>query len=141
VEPETRYARSGDVSIAYQVTGDGPFDVVLVPAFVSHVELAWQVPGLAAYIERLGSFCRLIRFDKRGTGMSDRVSGAPSLETRMDDVRGVREVGLEVRAGLHSGECELVDGSGIAFTDRGDAELKGIPGAWRLFAVDSVSVA
>jgi pimeloyl-ACP methyl ester carboxylesterase len=87
VEPETRYARSGEVSIAYQVTGGGPFDVVNVPPFVSHVELAWRVPRLAAYYERLGSFSRLIRFDKRGTGMSDRVGGTPSLETRMDDVR------------------------------------------------------
>ena len=87
-QPKTRYARSGDVSIAYQVTGDGPFDVVHVPGFVSHVELAWEVPGMAAFYRRLSSFCRLIRFDKRGTGMSDRVSGVPTLETRMDDVRG-----------------------------------------------------
>ena len=88
MEAETRYARSGDVSISYQVTGDGPFDVVHVPGFVSHVELAWEVPGMAAFYRRLSSFCRLIRFDKRGTGMSDRVSGVPTLETRMDDVRG-----------------------------------------------------
>jgi len=70
---ETRYARSGDVHIAYQVTGDGPFDLVYVPPFVSHVELQWQVPSGVALIERLSSFSRLIRFDKRGTGMSDRV--------------------------------------------------------------------
>lgn len=86
VLPETRYARSGDVSIAYQVTGDGPFDVVHVPPFLSHVELSWQVPGMASFNRRLASFSRLIRLDKRGTGMSDRVSGAPTLETRMDDV-------------------------------------------------------
>jgi pimeloyl-ACP methyl ester carboxylesterase len=87
--PVTRYARSGDVSIAYQVIGDGPFDLVWVPGSVSHVELAWQIPALASFLERLGSFCRLIRFDKRGTGMSDRVSGVANLETRMDDVRAV----------------------------------------------------
>jgi pimeloyl-ACP methyl ester carboxylesterase len=91
VQPETRYARSGDVSIAYQVLGDGPFDLVYIPPFVSHVELAWEVPSLAAYFRRLASFSRLIRFDKRGTGMSDRVSGAPTLETRMDDVRAVMD--------------------------------------------------
>ena len=100
VEAETRYARSGDVSIAYQVTGDGPFDVVHVPGFVSHVELAWEVPGIAALIRRLSSFCRLIRFDKRGTGMSDRVSGVPTLETRMDDVRAVMDAAGSERAAL-----------------------------------------
>ena len=98
--PETRYAQSGDVSIAYQVTGDGPFDVVHVPGFVSHVELAWEVPGIAALIRRLSSFCRLIRFDKRGTGMSDRVSGVPTLETRMDDVRAVMDAAGSERAAL-----------------------------------------
>ena len=91
MEPETRYARSGEVSIAYQVTGDGPFDVVYVTPMASHVELAWTVPSIAAYFRNLASFCRLIRFDKRGTGMSDRVSGVPSLETRMDDVRAVMD--------------------------------------------------
>ena len=91
MEPETRYARSGDVNIAYQVTGDGPFDVVYVPPSISHVELAWAVPALASYFHELEAFCRLIRFDKRGTGMSDAVSGAPSLETRMDDVRAVMD--------------------------------------------------
>ena len=100
MEAETRYARSGDVSIAYQVTGDGAFDVVYVPPFVSHVELAWDVPGVAAFNRRLSSFCRLIRFDKRGTGMSDRVSGVPTLETRMDDVRAVMDAVGSERAAL-----------------------------------------
>ena len=99
-QPETRYARSGDVSIAYQVIGDGPFDVVYIPPFVSHVELAWRVPPLAAHFRRLASFCRLIRLDKRGTGMSDRVSGAPTLETRMDDVRAVMDAVGSERAAL-----------------------------------------
>ena len=80
MEPETRYARSGDVSIAYQVTGEGAFDLVHVPPFASHVELAWNVPDMAAFIRRLSSISRTIRFDKRGTGMSDRVSGTPTLE-------------------------------------------------------------
>jgi class 3 adenylate cyclase/pimeloyl-ACP methyl ester carboxylesterase len=89
--PETRYARSGDVSIAYQMLGDGPFDLVRIPPYVSHVELAWQIPSLAEYHRRLAAMSRLITFDKRGTGMSDRVSGAPSLEVRMDDVRAVMD--------------------------------------------------
>src|SRR5436190_9781104 len=98
--PETRYARSGDVSIAYQVTGEGPFDVVYVPPAVSNVELAWDVPEMASFYERLSSFCRLIRFDKRGQGMSDRVSGVPTLETRMDDVRAVMDAVGTQRAAL-----------------------------------------
>ena len=99
-DPETRYARSGDVSIAYQVVGDGPLDLVLVPGFVSNVELAWKIPDRAAYLNRLASFSRLIIFDKRGTGMSDRVAGAPSLETRMDDVRAVMDAAGSSRAAI-----------------------------------------
>jgi class 3 adenylate cyclase len=100
VDVETRYARSGDVNIAYQVAGEGPFDVVHAPAFLSHVELSWQVPGMALVGNRLSSFARVIRFDKRGTGMSDRVSGAPTLETRMDDIRAVMDAAGSERAGL-----------------------------------------
>jgi class 3 adenylate cyclase len=100
---ETRrvqYARSGDVNIAYEVVGDGPLDIVLVPGFVSHLELDWEEPRSARFLERLASFSRLIRFDKRGTGLSDRPGGLPDLETRMDDVRAVMDtVGCE-RAAL-----------------------------------------
>jgi class 3 adenylate cyclase len=89
--PETRYAKSGDVNIAYQVVGDGPLDLVLVPGFVSHLENDWEEPRSAHFLERLASFSRLIRFDKRGTGLSDRPPGLPDLETRMDDVRVVMD--------------------------------------------------
>ena len=90
------YARSGDVNIAYQVTGGGAFDLVLVPGFFSHLEISWEHPGFAAFYDRLGSFSRLVRFDKRGTGLSDRGVGHPDLETRMDDVRAVMDaVGSE----------------------------------------------
>jgi class 3 adenylate cyclase len=99
VQPETHYARSGDVSIAYQVVGTGPFDLVWVQGFVSNVELAWQQPILATFNRQLASFCRLIRFDKRGTGMSDRV-GIATLETRMDDVRAVMDAVGSPRAAL-----------------------------------------
>src|SRR5688572_1072971 len=86
-----RYARSGDVNIAYQLTGEGPFDLVLVPGFFSHLEIDWEYPEYAQFLDRLGSFARLIRFDKRGTGLSDRGIGLPDFETRMDDVRAVMD--------------------------------------------------
>jgi class 3 adenylate cyclase len=91
--PRTGYARSGGASIAYQVVGDGPSDLVYVPGWVSHVELAWEVPDLAHAFDRLSSFARLILFDKRGTGMSDAVrdEDLPTLEQRMDDVRAVMD--------------------------------------------------
>jgi class 3 adenylate cyclase len=98
--PETRYARSGDVSIAYQVSGDGPMDIVFVPPSFSHVELAWDVPGLRDLFRRLGMLGRLIHFDKRGTGMSDRGVGVANLETRMDDVRAVMDAAGSERAAL-----------------------------------------
>jgi len=101
VEPETRYALSGDVHIAYQVVGDGPFDLIFVPGFVTHAELQWRLPGMGNFLRALGSFSRLIRFDKRGTGMSDPVSGAPSLETRMDDVRAVMDAVGSRRAAFY----------------------------------------
>src|SRR2546426_3160698 len=98
--PETRYAKSGDVNIAYQVVGDGPTDLVYVPGWVSNVELIWEKP--TRFLERLASFSRLILFDKRGTGMSDRVSNArlPTLEERMDDVRAVLDAVGSERAAL-----------------------------------------
>jgi class 3 adenylate cyclase/pimeloyl-ACP methyl ester carboxylesterase len=95
-----RYARSGDVNIAYQVTGQGPFDLVLVPGFFSHLEIDWEHPDHARFLERLGSFARLIRFDKRGTGLSDRSVGLPDFETRMDDVRAVMDAAGSDEAAL-----------------------------------------
>lgn len=101
-EPETRYAKSGDIHVAYQVSGDGPFDVVFVPGFVSHLELETAIPSRAAFFRRIESLARLIRFDKRGTVMSDRVSGAPTLEARMDDVRAVMDAVGSHRAALYA---------------------------------------
>lgn len=91
--PETRYARSGDVNIAYQVLGSGPVDIVFVMGWVSHLEYFWTEPHFAAFLHRLASFSRLILFDKRGTGLSDRVpiDQLPTLEQRMDDVRAVMD--------------------------------------------------
>jgi len=100
--PRTRYARSGTVSIAYQVVGDGPRDLVFVPGWVSHLEAGWEEPLLARFRRRLASFTRLILFDKRGTGMSDRVPDRdlPTLEQRMDDVRAVLDAVGSTRAGI-----------------------------------------
>ena len=95
-----RYARSDNVNIAYQVIGDGPFDLVLVPGFISHLDLDWDEPRSAYFLRRLASFSRLIRFDKRGTGLSDRPGGLPDLETRMDDVRAVLDAARSERAVL-----------------------------------------
>jgi pimeloyl-ACP methyl ester carboxylesterase len=91
--PTIRYAKSGDINIAYQVVGEGPFDLVYVPGFVSNIDLMWEELGLAAFLERLASFSRLILFDKRGTGLSDPVplDALPGLEQRMDDVRAVMD--------------------------------------------------
>jgi class 3 adenylate cyclase/alpha-beta hydrolase superfamily lysophospholipase len=91
VLPETHYALSGDVNIAYQVMGDGPVDLVLVPGLISHVEFLHGLPGYTTALRRLSRFARVVTFDKRGQGLSDRISGAPSLEQRMDDVRAVMD--------------------------------------------------
>ena len=95
-----RYARSGDVNIAYQVVGDGPIDLVLVLGWVSHLAYVWELPAMAAYLNRLASFSRLILFDKRGCGMSDRVHPLPTLEQRMDDVRAVLDAVGSTRTAL-----------------------------------------
>ncbi|HEY6784920.1 MAG TPA: adenylate/guanylate cyclase domain-containing protein [Gemmatimonadales bacterium] len=91
VIPETRYARSGDVSIAYQVLGTGPFDLVWTPGALSHLDLTWEDAEKARFFNAFTSFCRLITFDKRGTGLSDRVAGIADLEARMDDIRAVMD--------------------------------------------------
>ena len=96
--PETRFTQSGDVSIAYQVAGNGPTDLVLVPGFVSHLEQNWVNPFIAHFLRRLASFCRLIMFDKRGTGLSDRSVGMPSQEERMEDIRAVMDTAGSRRA-------------------------------------------
>ena len=98
--PETRYAKSGDISIAYQVSGSGPFDLIFVPGFVSNLDVYWERRGYSDLFARRGRFSRLIRFDKRGTGLSDRVSGIPNLEQRMDDVRAVMDAAGSSRAAL-----------------------------------------
>lgn len=89
MRPKTHYAKSGDVSIAYQVIGDAPLDLVVVPGWVSHLDLQWEIVGYPEWIERLARFCRVIVFDKRGTGLSDRDVGDSTLEERMDDLRAV----------------------------------------------------
>jgi pimeloyl-ACP methyl ester carboxylesterase/DNA-binding winged helix-turn-helix (wHTH) protein len=98
--PKVRYARSRDVNIAYQVLGDGPLDLVFVMGWVSHLDCFWSEPSFARFLRRLASFSRLIVFDKRGTGLSDRVGDLPTLEQRMDDVRAVLDAVGSKRAAL-----------------------------------------
>jgi pimeloyl-ACP methyl ester carboxylesterase len=100
--PETRYAKSGDLNIAYQVVGEGPFDLVYVPGWVSNIEAMWEEPSHARLLGRLAAFSRLILFDKRGTGMSDPVpvDRLPTLEERMDDVRAVMDAAGSERAAI-----------------------------------------
>jgi pimeloyl-ACP methyl ester carboxylesterase len=124
VEAPVRYAKSGDVNIAYQVTGSGPIDLVVVSGFISHLDKDWDHPDSAHYIERMGTFSRVIRFDKRGTGLSDRSVGLPDLETRMDDVRAAAAGPGEVL--VTSTTRDLVAGSGLEFDERGSFDLKGV---------------
>jgi len=100
MEPiRTRYAKNGDVSVAYQVFGEGDVDLIMVPGFISHIENYWDEPRLAQWLRKLGSFSRVILFDKQGTGLSDRSSKAPVMDERMDDVRAVMDaVGIEKAA-------------------------------------------
>jgi pimeloyl-ACP methyl ester carboxylesterase len=109
VMPETRYALSGEVNLAYQVMGDGPVDIIMVPGFISHIEFRHELPGYTAFLRRLSSFARVVAFDKRGQGLSDRVSDAPSLEQRMDDVRAIMDAIGSRRATLfgHSEGCAM----------------------------------
>jgi pimeloyl-ACP methyl ester carboxylesterase len=100
MQPETRYADSGGVNIAYQVLGNGPRDLVFVMGFVSNIEVFWEDPTLVRFLTRLASFSRVILFDKRGTGLSDRVADMPSLEVPMDDVRAVMNAVASERATL-----------------------------------------
>jgi class 3 adenylate cyclase/pimeloyl-ACP methyl ester carboxylesterase len=98
--PDTRYARNGDIHLAFQVFGEGPVDVVFVPGFVSHLEDLWELPAWSTQAERLARFARVIRFDKRGTGLSDRDVPVGTLEERMDDVRAVMDAAGSERAAL-----------------------------------------
>jgi class 3 adenylate cyclase len=96
--PVTRYARSGGVNVAFQVVGEGPPDLVWLPSMTHHVELAWESPAHVRFLNRLAAVARLLVFDKRGTGMSDRLGGAETLETRMDDIRMVMDAAGSERA-------------------------------------------
>src|SRR5712692_4446426 len=89
--PETQYAQSGELSIAYQCVGEGPLDILFIPGFVSNVELLWDMPNWVDLFTRLSSMGRLVYFDKRGTGCSDRSLGTGSAEDRMDDIRAVAD--------------------------------------------------
>ena len=126
--PETRYVQSGELSIAYQVFGQGREDLVVVPGIVSHLEHAWEDPFQAAFRLLLGKAFRVIAFDKRGQGMSDRIDGVPSLDERMDDLRSVMDAG-RLSTGEHIGNFRRWSDE---FAFRGKFSRKGrAPGALR----------
>lgn len=109
--PETRFTRAGEVDIAYQVVGSGTeFDLVFVPGWVSHLEVMWELPEFARFLDRLAAMGRLILFDKRGTGLSDRVAGVPTLEQRADDIAAVMDAAGSARAAI----AAWAEGAGIA---------------------------
>ncbi len=108
--PETRYARSGDVHIAYQVVGEGPIDLIFVPSWISQVEVYWEEPVIARYFERLAGFSRLIMFDRRGSGLSDPVARAPTLEEQIDDVVAVMDAAGSERAAVFA----MLEGGAMA---------------------------
>ena len=110
VQSETQYAKSGEVHIAFQVVGEGRLDLVWIPSFAHHVELSWENPPVARILVRLAELGRLVVFDKRGTGMSDRVSSDTTLETRMDDIRAVMDAADSERAVV----CALGEGGPLA---------------------------
>jgi pimeloyl-ACP methyl ester carboxylesterase/DNA-binding CsgD family transcriptional regulator len=98
VRPRTCYARSGEAHIAYQVTGEGPVDLVLTPGFISHLDLQWESVGYRRFVRQLATFARVIRYDKRGTGLSDPVAAVPTLEQRVDDLGAVLDVAGTARS-------------------------------------------
>ena len=98
--PATHYAKSGDVCVAYQIFGGGPIDLVFVPGWISHLDLWWDSPVTAGWLERFGRFARVIMFDKRGTGLSDRDCGLPGVDQRMDDIRAVMDAAGSNRAAI-----------------------------------------
>jgi class 3 adenylate cyclase len=100
MQPDTRYAKSGEVHIAYQVFGDGPINLVIVPGFVSNIEIFWEQPELARELLHMASYARVAMFDKRGTGMSDRIAGVPHFDERMDDLRSVMDAAAMEQAAV-----------------------------------------
>ena len=98
--PETHYAWSGDISIAYQVIGEGPIDLVVVPGWVSNIDLFWEEPSFVRFFQGLTAFSRVLLYDKRGCGLSDKILHAPTLEERMDDVIAVMDAVGSERAAL-----------------------------------------
>lgn len=98
--PKTEYAQSGEFSIAYQVMGDGPIDIILVPGIISHIDFLHELPGYTQFLRRMAKFSRVVTFDKRGQGLSDRLADVPLLEERIDDVRAVMDAIGSKRAAL-----------------------------------------
>ena len=131
MQPDTRYAKSGDVHIAYQVFGEGPINLVLASPFVSNVEHWWDEPDIARWLLRLASFARVVMLDKRGTGMSDRVAELPGLDQRIDDLRAVMDAAGMDQAALLGISENQVDRT-LAKNLVGDVNVAafGVTGVW-----------
>src|SRR5215467_1210198 len=129
MKPETNYAKSGDVYIAYQVNGTGPFDLVWAPGTFSHLDMDWEFPMRADFFLKLGTICRLIRFDKRGTGLSDRPTHMATLEQRTDDIRAVMDAAGSERAVIFGGS------EGASMARLGGYKLPTTPGGSRKWSI------
>ena len=123
--PEIRYAKSGDVHIAYQVFGNGPQNLVIIPGFISHVEHVWDSPDQAAWFNHLAARTRVVMFDKRGTGLSDRLGQLPNLDQRMDDARAVMDAAGSERAAIMG----VSEGGSLAALLVVESRSAGCPGA------------
>jgi pimeloyl-ACP methyl ester carboxylesterase len=113
--PQTKFAHNGDVHLAYQVVGSGPIDLLLVDSWVHHVEMVWDIPEFARVLRRLGSFARLIHFDRRGTGLSDPVpvNTLPDLETQVDDAIAVLDAAQSERPAVCCSPRCIPTGAGL----------------------------
>lgn len=128
---EQRFVRSGDVDIAYAVEGSGPIDLLIVPGFVSHLEVLAEAPGWLPFLERLSRFTRVIMFGRRGMGLSERTGGISTVENTTTDMLAV----LDAEVLVSNAVRDLVAGSRIEFDERGQTEFKGVPGRRQLLAV------
>ena len=122
--PSTRYAKSGNVHVAYQIFGEGEIDLVFFPGFVSNIETYWEEPSFAHWLNKLASLARVVTFDKRGTGLSDRVESLPTMDERMDDVRAVMDAARPQKAAVFGLLLLTQSGHRVAGSPRSDTPFQ-----------------
>jgi hypothetical protein len=135
--PETRYARSGEARLAYQVVGQGSLDLVFVAGWLANLEVHWEDAAFGHFLQRVASFARLILFDERGTGLSDRIDphNPPGLEARANDLQAVLDAAGSGRTVLSGLISDLIAGSGLHFVERDGEPIEGVEGRLRILAV------